>query len=110
MEEGEMLIDDQSLPSDPLAELGPGDPQPGTRVLIVSDDSFLPARLSRSMAQAGCSVTAVAGAGEALALLRVGYRPGLILLDARVSPPDRATLTLSIEQLPGARTVLALAS
>jgi CheY-like chemotaxis protein len=103
-----MMLDDQSLPSDPLMAPGPA-PEPGTRVLIVSDDALLPARLSRSMAQAGCSVTAVTDAGEALALLRIGYRPGLLVLDDRVPPPERAILRMSLERAGerGGPTVLA---
>jgi DNA-binding response OmpR family regulator len=81
----------------------------GTRVLIVSKDSLMPGRLSRPMTHAGCSVTAVAATDEALALIRVGYRPGLLVLDERLPEPDRLNLAQWIERVAAPRSVTVVA-
>lgn len=88
----------------------PVDALEGTRVLIVSGDCLLPRRLSTQMGHAGCSVTAVAAPDEALALLRIGYRPGLLMLDGGLPESDRLGLAGAVMRTapPGAVTIVTL--
>ena len=51
----------------------------GARILLVSSDELARARLARRMVAGGASVTAVRSVEEALALVRVGYRPDLMV-------------------------------
>jgi hypothetical protein len=86
-------------------------PLSGARVLIVAGEGGdHPARLTRRMMQVGCSVTVVLAADEALALLRIGYRPGVLVLGEGVSETTRAQVASAIERatMPGAVTVLAV--
>lgn len=82
----------------------------GTRVLIVSGDCLLPRRLSTQMAHAGCSVTAVSATDQALALLRIGYRPGLLMMDGGLPESDRLGLAGAVMRTvpPDAVTIVTL--
>ncbi|MEW5848593.1 MAG: response regulator [Myxococcota bacterium] len=55
--------------------------QDATSVLVVEDDRDLREILTEVLENEGCRVTAVANGAEALALLRNGSRPDLILVD-----------------------------
>jgi CheY-like chemotaxis protein len=53
----------------------------GKHILIVEDNEVVRDGLALVLRRTGCEVTGVAESGAALALLRGGFRPTLILLD-----------------------------
>jgi CheY-like chemotaxis protein len=84
----------------------------GVRVLLVSSDELRLRRLAGSMKAAGGAVTAVCASDEALALLRIGYRPGVLLMDGELPEPDRLSLAGAVcrASTPGAVTILTIAA
>jgi CheY-like chemotaxis protein len=59
----------------------PPDPLQDKLILVVEDNEVIREGLAVVLRRCGCSVTLAADSGEALALLRGGLRPHLILLD-----------------------------
>lgn len=76
---------------DPASALG-GLLLEGARLLLVSGDDLLSRRLAQATRRAGGSMTTVCATDEALALLRVGYRPGVLLIDSQLTASDRRAL------------------
>ena len=82
----------------------------GARILLVSSEELARARLIQSLSAASAAVTAVCSHDEALALLRIGYRPGLVLIHESEPSPIRQALAEAIAETsaPGAVTILTI--
>jgi len=60
----------------------------GKCILVVEDNEAAREGLAFALCRSGCAVTAVAEGGQALALIRTGFLPDLVLLDMQTPGLD----------------------
>jgi CheY-like chemotaxis protein/predicted transcriptional regulator len=82
-------------------DLGRGGGAPSSRVLVVDDDVDLRDGLAEVLRDLGYEVTTAGDGGEALAAIRTGVRPSLILLDLAMPGMDGWTFSAELHKDPG---------